>query len=251
MRLYDVSEGSVVIDGQDIRTVTQASLRKNIGVVFQDPSLFSGTIKENISYANPKATNQQIIAAARAAMDNLLLPMREYNHAQKRAKKGPYKPRMVLTLGNHENRINRAVDEEPMLDGTISVNDLPYEDWEVIPFLEPIVIEGVAFAHYFTSGVMGRPVGTAQLMLNKKHMSCFAGHQQGRNIAYGLRADGTEMTAIISGSCYTHDEPYLNPQTNNHWRGVWVLHDVRDGAFDEMPLSLSYLEKKYGNTDQH
>jgi hypothetical protein len=158
---------------------------------------------------------------------------------------------MVLTLGNHCNRINRAIDDEPMLDGTISINDLPYDDWEVIPFLEPIVIEGVAFCHYFTSGVMGRPVGTAQLMLNKKHMSCFAGHQQGRNIAYGLRADGTEMTAIISGSCYKHEEPYLNPQTNNHWRGIWVLHDVRDGAFDEMPLSLSYLEKKYGNDDQH
>jgi len=77
-------------------------------------------------------------------------------------------------------------------------------------------------------------------------MSCFAGHQQGRNIAYGLRADGTEMCAIIAGSCYEHDEPYLNPQTNNHWKGVYVLHDVRDGAFDELPLSLSYLRKKYG-----
>ena len=190
------------------------------------------------------------IQAATDAMDCLLGPMREYNQAQKKAKKGPYKPRMVLTLGNHENRINRAIDDEPMLDGTISINDLPYDDWEVVPFLEPIVIEGIAFSHFFTSGVMGRPVGTAQLMLNKKHMSCFAGHQQGRNIAYGVRADGKEMTAIISGSCYTHDEPYLNPQTNNHWKGIWVLHDVNDGAFDEMPLSLSYLEKKYGN-DQH
>jgi len=84
-------------------------------------------------------------------------------------------------------------------------------------------------------------------MLNKKHMSCFAGHQQGRNIAYGLRADGKEMTAIISGSCYMHEEPYLNPQTNNHWRGCWMLFDVVDGAFDELPLSLRYLEKKYGS----
>jgi hypothetical protein len=192
------------------------------------------------------------IEAAQHGMLALTEPLEVYNLAQKKAKKKPYNPRKVMLLGNHEQRINRAIDDEPMLEGTISINDLPYDDWEVIPFLEPIVIEGVAFCHYFTSGVMGRPVGTAQLMLNKKHMSCFAGHQQGRNIAYGLRADGTEMTAIISGSCYTHDEPYLNPQTNNHWRGVWILHDVRDGAFDEMPLSLSYLEKKYGNdNDQH
>ena len=84
-------------------------------------------------------------------------------------------------------------------------------------------------------------------MLNKKHMSCFAGHQQGRNIAYGLRADGKEMAAIISGSCYSHSEEYLNPQTNNHWRRCWMLFDVVDGSFDELPLSLRYLEKKYGN----
>lgn len=193
------------------------------------------------------------IEAAHGAMEALLGPLREYNVAQKKAKKKPYNPKMVMTLGNHENRINRAIDDEPMLDGTISVHDLKYEEagWQVFDFLQPVVIEGIAFCHYFTSGVMGRPVGTAQLMLNKKHMSCFAGHQQGRNIAYGLRADGKEMTAIISGSCYIHEEPYLNPQTNNHWRGIWVLHDVIDGSFDEMPLSLSYLEKKYGSADQH
>ena len=191
------------------------------------------------------------IEAAHEAMDTLLKPINDYNQAMKKSKKAPYKPRMVLTLGNHCNRINRAVDEDPMLDGTISIDDLKYKEygWEVYPFLEPVVIEGVAFCHYFTSGVLGRPVGTAQMLLNKKHMSCVAGHQQGRNIAYGVRADGTEMCGIIVGSAYDHSESYLNHQTNNHWRGVYVLHDVRDGAFDELPLSLSYLRKRYGNTD--
>lgn len=189
------------------------------------------------------------VEAAKEAMLALLSPLNEYNKARKLSKKAPYKPRMVMTLGNHCHRINRAVDEDPMLDGTISIADLKYEEfgWEVYDFLQPVVIEGIAFCHYFTSGVLGRPIGTAQMMLNKKHMSCFAGHQQGRNIAYGLRADGKEMTAIISGSCYNHEEPYLNPQTNNHWRGAWMLFDVVDGAFDELPLSLRYLEKKYGN----
>ena len=67
LRLYDVRGGQIVIDGQDVRHITQASLRKNIGVVFQDPALFSGTIKENISYANPKADDKAIIDAAKAA----------------------------------------------------------------------------------------------------------------------------------------------------------------------------------------
>jgi ATP-binding cassette subfamily B protein len=67
MRLYEAKSGTISIDGQDVTSVTQESLRGSIGVVFQDPALFSGTIKENISYANPKATEAQVIAAAKAA----------------------------------------------------------------------------------------------------------------------------------------------------------------------------------------
>ncbi len=67
LRLYEPRSGTILIDGQDIADVTQASLRGQIGVVFQDPSLFSGSIRENISYANPKATETEIIAAAKAA----------------------------------------------------------------------------------------------------------------------------------------------------------------------------------------
>jgi ATP-binding cassette, subfamily B, bacterial len=67
MRLYEPQKGEILIDGQDISKVTQESLRHAIGVVFQEPALFSGTIAENISYANPMATMQEIIAAAKAA----------------------------------------------------------------------------------------------------------------------------------------------------------------------------------------
>ncbi len=67
MRLYEPQSGTISIDGQDISSVTQKSLRENIGVVFQEPALFSGSIKENISYANAKASEAQIIAAAKAA----------------------------------------------------------------------------------------------------------------------------------------------------------------------------------------
>jgi ATP-binding cassette subfamily B protein len=67
MRLYEPTLGTIKIDNQEINQVTQASLRSAIGVVFQDPSLFSGTIRENIAYSNPKATIAQIKDAARAA----------------------------------------------------------------------------------------------------------------------------------------------------------------------------------------
>lgn len=111
------------------------------------------------------------------------------------------------------------------------------------------IAEGFAHhnCHYFTSGVMGRPVSNARLMLNKKHMSCVMGHVQDRDVAFQRRADGKSITGIFTGIFYQHDEEYLNPQTNGSWAGIWMLHDVQEGAFDEMPVSMSYLRKRYGN----
>jgi hypothetical protein len=187
------------------------------------------------------------IQAAHAGMEALLGPLREYNQMLARNKKGLYRPRMVLTLGNHEERIDRAINNEPLLDGTISTDDLNYAKygWEVYPFLEVVIIEGVAFSHYFTTGAMGRPASSAAAMLNKKHMSCIAGHQQGRQSATGVKADGKQITAIIAGSCYEHLEGYLGPQGNKHWHGVIMLHNVADGEFDECFVPLSYLKERY------
>lgn len=67
LRLYDPKSGGISIDGTDIATVSRKSVRDNISVVFQEPNLFSGTIRENISYGNPKATDREIINAAKAA----------------------------------------------------------------------------------------------------------------------------------------------------------------------------------------
>lgn len=67
MRLYDPKSGQILVDSQDIKQVTQKSLRSQIGVVFQEPGLFSGTIKENITYGKPDASQKEILAAAKAA----------------------------------------------------------------------------------------------------------------------------------------------------------------------------------------
>lgn len=66
-RFYDVSEGRILVDGQDVRSLTQQSLRQNIGIVQQDVFLFSGTIGENIRYGRPDATDAEMEAAARMA----------------------------------------------------------------------------------------------------------------------------------------------------------------------------------------
>lgn len=67
MRLYDPAEGQIEFDGVDAKDISQASLRSQIGVVLQETHLFSGTVRDNIRYAKPEATNAEVIAAARAA----------------------------------------------------------------------------------------------------------------------------------------------------------------------------------------
>jgi hypothetical protein len=187
------------------------------------------------------------IRAVHKGMETLLAPMNALNNRLAKAKKKLYKPKMVLTMGNHEQRINTAIEYDRKLDGLISFDDLQYKEagWEVVPFLEVKEIDGVAYSHYFASGVMGRPVTSANALLTKKHMSCVAGHQQGHSIAYGQNATGKQMTAIISGSCYLHDENYLSHQTNQHWRGLYMLHNVENGSFDECAIPLHYLKRKY------
>ena len=75
-RFYDVSSGSVTVDGTDVRDVTQASLRKNIGMIQQDVFMFAGTIRENIRYGRPDATDEEIVAAAvRAEIHSEIMEM--------------------------------------------------------------------------------------------------------------------------------------------------------------------------------
>lgn len=185
------------------------------------------------------------IEAGNLGMAALLKPLTEFNERARANHKPRYSPRKVFLMGNHENRINRAVNSDPKLEGTIGVNDLNLQGWETYDFLEVALIGGIAFSHYFVTGVAGRPASTANAQLNKKHQSCIAGHQQGLQIATAHRADGQRLTSIIAGSCYEHDEDYLGHQGNKHWRGFLMLHEVQDGQFDLMPLSLNYINQKY------
>ena len=187
------------------------------------------------------------IQAVQEAMKDLLEPVFNLQERQTVNKKKIYAPEMHLTLGNHENRINRAINNDPKLEGLISINDLNYESygWKVHPFLEVVTIQGIAFSHYFVTGLAGRPSSTANAQLNKTHTSCISGHQQGLQIATGKRADGQLLTSIIAGSFYLHEEEYLGAQGNNHWRGALMLHGCENGQFDLNLLPMRYLKEKY------
>jgi len=167
----------------------------------------------------------------------------------KKAKKK--RPRFVMTLGNHENRINRAVSSDAILDGTISIEDLEYErfGWEVIPFNDKIVIDRIAYTHYFTSGVMGRPIGgehPAKSLLNKQHMSCTAGHSHTRDFAEDTNAAGEKILGLVCGCYQDYWADFAGP-ANELWRpGVVVKRNVEDGMYDPQFISLSSIKKEYG-----
>lgn len=189
------------------------------------------------------------IQATLVAMETLFEPIEAHNKKAKQGHRERYNPEKDLFLGNHEARIEKAVENDAKLDGVLSIKDLQYESfgWKVHPFLKVKVIENIAFSHYFVTGVAGRPASTAAAQLSKMHMSCIAGHQQGLQIATGYRADGKRLTSVIAGSCYEHDEDYMGPQGNSrHWRGGLMLHDVHDGEFNLVPVPLDYINKKYG-----
>ncbi|MCL4169629.1 UNVERIFIED_CONTAM: hypothetical protein GTU68_055255, partial [Idotea baltica] len=66
-RLYDTSGGTVRVGGVDVRGLTKSSLRRNVGIALQQPELFSGTVAENLRFGRPDATDEQVVAAAKAA----------------------------------------------------------------------------------------------------------------------------------------------------------------------------------------
>jgi len=187
------------------------------------------------------------IKAAKQGMDLLLNPMREYNENQKQYKHKQYKPRMIMTLGNHEQRIARVANDSPEFDGVISYDDLPYGDWEVHDYLKPVVVDGVMYVHYLANPMSGKPyAGSAFNQLQKVQHSFCVGHKQTLDMATYFTPLGRQTWGIVSGAFYQHDEDYKGYQGNAHFRGVVMLHDVRDGTFDPCVISLDYLRRKYG-----
>ena len=184
--------------------------------------------------------------AAHEAMDALLGPINEHNKKMKATGHKQYKPRKVMCLGNHEDRVSRAINEDAKLEGLLSLDQLEYKErgWEVHPFLDVVTIGGVAFSHYFQTGVMGRPAASAQLQLNKKHMSCVAGHQQGLQMATGFNAEGHMLTSIIAGSCLTSNHKVLTSDLQYKPLGEMQVGDTLVSFDEEVVNKRSRRYKK-------
>lgn len=163
-----------------------------------------------------------------------------------------YNPRKVFCMGNHENRLDRYVDDNPELIGTLGTEMLPFEKygWEVYDFLKPVEINGIFFVHYLANPMNGKPYGgNAMNILKTVGNSFVVGHKQCLDIAIRPTIDGKQQIGIINGACYPFNERYKGYQGNNHFRGLTVLNDVCDGFGVPMFVSLaSIMSGEYDNS---
>ena len=193
------------------------------------------------------------IEAGNEGMDRLLAPILALQEQQRKNKKKVYTPRMVFCIGNHEHRFDRLANDNPELDGFVGTATLPLADygWEVHEFLKPAVVDGISYVHYLANPMTGKPYGgTALNRLKTVGSSYVSGHQQVLDIAIRPTLEGRMQLGIVSGACYPHDEDYKGPQGNTHFRGLIVLHEVKDGFGLPMPVSLDYMMDRYKRLEE-
>ena len=198
--------------------------------------------------AGEGARYQDDIECARVAMDRFFDVIYRKQKQQRKKHKPLWSPEVHLTLGNHENRITRHVETYPVLEGKLSVTDLGFEEHGIIvhPFLSCVELDGILYSHYFPRNAQGRIVQTyrgapsAAQQVKREMQSCTSGHLQGLDIHIHQTGDDLKI-GLIAGSFYSHNPDYLSPQGTAYWRGIIYKHQVRDGVYDPMFVSMDYL----------
>lgn len=156
-----------------------------------------------------------------------------------------WNPRRVFCLGNHEQRIQRAIETEPILEGTIGYHDFALDNWEVYDYKEVVWLDGIAYSHFFANKMSGLPIGgSIENRLNKIGHSFTQGHQQ--TLMFGCRPTLAGIQyGLVCGTGYQHDEDYRGYQANDEWRGVVLKNQVKHGSYDPCFVSLEWLKWRY------
>jgi hypothetical protein len=176
-------------------------------------------------------------------------PTLKYNQKMKRLKKTQYTPRKIYCIGNHEQRILKAVNENPKFVNVLSLNDLRLQErgWEVYPLTEPAEVFGIAFAHYFTSGIMGRAISGinhARNLVAKTYTSSVVGHSHDRSYWEDTDVFGKKVFGLVAGCYFDHPLQYTKEYDRN-WPGLILLR-VEDNQVDPEFISLKRMKEMYG-----
>ena len=168
------------------------------------------------------------------------------------------KPRTVFCEGNHEFRIKRAIELQPELEGErfgVSFKDLDldryYSDIVEYEGSTPgiISIDGVSYAHYFLTGVSGRPAGgehPAHTLISKNLVSSTCGHSHLADFCIRSDPDGKKTMACVAGVYQDYNSVWAGRINNLWWRGLVIKRNVEGGRYDPEFVSLERLRKEYG-----
>jgi hypothetical protein len=217
-----------------------------IGDFWDLPSLSSYSVAGGLEKEGARVLAD--IRAGDEAMARLVQPIHAERARLTRRKQRAWNPRFIFTEGNHEARIARYASNDARFEGLVGTHLLEVEGhgWERYKFEQPVEVDGVWYCHYWKTAHSPRPIGgTIDNRLNKLGFSFVQGHEQGKRYGDRPLANGRTIHGIVAGSCYLGVETYRGPQGANEWRGVVVLHDVRDGDFEPMFLTLRWLCREY------
>lgn len=227
--------------GEDIKIIM-------LGDVFDMPSLSSyDEGKRSMEGRRVKAD----LEAGQEAFDRFNTPFIKYNDTRRRFKERTWNPEKHYLLGNHENRVARALELEPKFDGLISMESFEQPGWQMHDFLDIAWLDGIAYSHYFCNPMTGMPLsGMMDTRLKNLGHSFIQGHIPGRQFAVRRLASPEgprELMGMVLGSFYLPGPhiDYQGTQGSAYWNGIVVLHEAENGTGDPMFVSIDYLRRRY------
>lgn len=216
----------------------------NIGDAADMPSLSSYDKGKRSFHGKSYAKD---IQAHQEFQDRLWAPVKA------RKKRMPYS---VIFEGNHEHRVEKALDLSPELEGTIGFKDYLFNDYydQVIRYSGStpgvVEIDNIEYAHYFISGTMGRPAGgihPAYTLISKRHKSSTCGHLHTADFCMHAAGSGGRIMASVVGCYQDYDSDWAGESNRLWWRGVLIKRNVENGQYDPQWISIDALRKEYAD----
>jgi ATP-binding cassette subfamily B protein len=182
-RFYDVTSGHVRIDAYDVREITLESLRRQIGIVLQETNLFTGTIRDNVAFGRPEASDEEVIAAAKAAAAHDFIMSFPEGYAT------PVGERGATLSGGQKQRI--AIARALLLDPRILILD---DSTSAVDVQTEVLIQHALdrLMHGRTSFVIAQRIST---VLNADNIIVL---EKGRIVAQGKHVDLMESSAVYA-----------------------------------------------------
>jgi hypothetical protein len=233
--------------GQYIKD-TKPDIVVNMGDTFDMPSL-SSFDKGKASFNG--ASYEKDINSGLDFLDRMWHPIR------KSKKKLPYS---VFLEGNHEHRLKRVLEFEPHLAG--DRYGISYKNYQLSDYHNESVYyegqtpgifacEGISFAHYFVSGLMGRPVGGehhASSLIAKNHTSCVAAHSHTLDYSVRHSTSGKRIMGLVAGVYQDYDSGWAGNLNRLWFQGLCHLRNVDEGSYDLEVVRLATLRRVYGES---